>query len=96
MHAKTERGFLAHKMNRRALLTSCRLQSTGQEGWEDVIELNKVAYSYGGGELLSEVSLKLAPGSFHFLTGPSGGGQDNASETLLRGVAAHGGAGVAV
>jgi len=40
-----------------------------------VIELDNIAYSYGGGELLSEVSLKLAPGSFHFLTGPSGSGK---------------------
>ena len=27
-----------------------------------VIELDNLAYSYGGGELLSAVSLKLAPG----------------------------------
>jgi cell division transport system ATP-binding protein len=40
-----------------------------------VIELENVAYSYGGGELLSDISLKLAPGSFHFLTGPSGSGK---------------------
>ena len=40
-----------------------------------MIELHTVAYSYGGGELLSGVSLKLAPGSFHFLTGPSGSGK---------------------
>jgi cell division transport system ATP-binding protein len=40
-----------------------------------VIELENVAYSYGGGELLSDISLKLAPGSFHFLTGPSGAGK---------------------
>ncbi len=40
-----------------------------------MIELENVAYSYGGGELLSEISLKLAPGSFHFLTGPSGAGK---------------------
>lgn len=40
-----------------------------------MIELENVAYSYGGGELLSEVSLKLSPGSFHFLTGPSGAGK---------------------
>jgi len=40
-----------------------------------VIAFENVAYSYGGGELLSEVSLKLAPGSFHFLTGPSGSGK---------------------
>lgn len=40
-----------------------------------VIELENVAYSYGGGELLSDISLKLSPGSFHFLTGPSGAGK---------------------
>ena len=41
----------------------------------NVIELKNVAYSYGGGELLSDISVKLAPGSFHFLTGPSGAGK---------------------
>ncbi len=40
-----------------------------------MIDLENVAYNYGGGELLSEVTLKLAPGSFHFLTGPSGAGK---------------------
>jgi cell division transport system ATP-binding protein len=40
-----------------------------------VITFENVAYSYGGGELLSDVSLRLAPGSFHFLTGPSGAGK---------------------
>lgn len=40
-----------------------------------MIELQNVAMSYGGGDLLSEISLKLAPGSFHFLTGPSGAGK---------------------
>jgi len=40
-----------------------------------VIDLQNVAYSYGGGELLSDMTLKLAPGSFHFLTGPSGSGK---------------------
>jgi len=40
-----------------------------------VIVFDNVAHSYGGGELLSEVTLRLAPGSFHFLTGPSGAGK---------------------
>ena len=40
-----------------------------------MIELDNVAYSYGGGELLSDISLKLSPGSLHFLTGPSGAGK---------------------
>ena len=45
-----------------------------------MIELDNVAYSYGGGELLSDVSVRLTPGSFHFLTGPSGAGKT----TLLK------------
>ncbi len=40
-----------------------------------MIAFENAAYNYGGGELLSEVSLRLAPGSFHFLTGPSGSGK---------------------
>ena len=45
-----------------------------------MIEFENVAYSYGGGELLSDISMQLAPGSFHFLTGPSGSGKT----TLLK------------
>lgn len=40
-----------------------------------MINLSEVSYSYGGGNLLSDVTLDLAPGSFHFLTGPSGAGK---------------------
>ena len=40
-----------------------------------VIAFENVAYSYSGRELLADVSLRLAPGSFHFLTGPSGSGK---------------------
>ena len=40
-----------------------------------MIELSDVSYSYGGGELLTEIDLTLGPGSFHFLTGPSGAGK---------------------
>lgn len=39
-----------------------------------------MSFSYGGGELLSDVSLRLPAGSFHFLTGPSGAGKS----TLLK------------
>ena len=42
---------------------------------QTLIAFENAAYSYGGGELLSEISLRLAPGSFHFLTGPSGSGK---------------------
>jgi len=45
-----------------------------------VIELENVSYTYGDGALLSDVSVKLQPGSFHFLTGPSGAGKT----TLLK------------
>jgi cell division transport system ATP-binding protein len=40
-----------------------------------VINLAEVAYGYGGTTLLSDMSLRLVPGSFHFLTGPSGSGK---------------------
>lgn len=40
-----------------------------------MISFDNVAYNYGGGELLSDMTLRLAPGSFHFLTGPSGAGK---------------------
>ncbi|WP_226554576.1 MULTISPECIES: cell division ATP-binding protein FtsE [Celeribacter] len=40
-----------------------------------MIEFHDAGYGYGGRELLTEMSLTLAPGSFHFLTGPSGAGK---------------------
>lgn len=40
-----------------------------------MIELQEVSYGYGAGTLLSDMSLTLVPGSFHFLTGPSGAGK---------------------
>ncbi|AUC52496.1 MAG: cell division ATP-binding protein FtsE [Sagittula sp.] len=40
-----------------------------------MIELENAAYSYSGEALLTDISLKLAPGTFHFLTGPSGAGK---------------------
>ena len=40
-----------------------------------MIELQDVSYGYGDSMLLTGISLKLAPGSFHFLTGPSGAGK---------------------
>lgn len=45
-----------------------------------MIELDRVTYGYGDTALFSQLSLTLAPGSFHFLTGPSGAGKT----TLLR------------
>ncbi len=40
-----------------------------------MIKLDNLSYSYGGGELLSDIEMELLPGSFHFLTGPSGAGK---------------------
>ncbi len=40
-----------------------------------MIEFESAGYSYGGQALFSQVNLELAPGSFHFLTGPSGVGK---------------------
>lgn len=40
-----------------------------------MIELHEAGYGYGDGTLLSDMTLKLTPGSFHFLTGPSGAGK---------------------
>lgn len=45
-----------------------------------MIELRNVTHRWSGVELLGEVSLRLAPGTFHFLTGPSGSGKT----TVLR------------
>jgi len=63
--------------------TPPHLGQNGPRGYprgQIVIELNDVSYSYGGDALLSDISLRLAPGSFHFLTGPSGAGKS----TLLK------------
>ena len=45
-----------------------------------MIELSDVGYGYGGRRLFAGLSMQVAPGSFHFLTGPSGAGKT----TLLR------------
>ncbi len=40
-----------------------------------MIEMHDAAYGYGSDLVLSDLTLRLAPGSFHFLTGPSGSGK---------------------
>lgn len=57
------------------------MQHQRDAGMENpVIELDRVAYSYGDAALLTDITLNLVAGSFHFLTGPSGAGKT----TLLR------------
>lgn len=45
-----------------------------------MIDMQDAAYGYGAEPILSDLTLRLAPGSFHFLTGPSGAGKT----TLLK------------
>jgi len=40
-----------------------------------VIAFEGVSYGYDGSNLLADINLRLAAGSFHFLTGPSGAGK---------------------
>ena len=40
-----------------------------------MIEFEHVNYGFGDRELLSDLTLSVAPGSFHFFTGPSGAGK---------------------
>ena len=40
-----------------------------------MIELEDAGYRYGTQDIFSRVSVELKPGSFHFLTGPSGAGK---------------------
>jgi cell division transport system ATP-binding protein len=46
-----------------------------QKSEQIVIELKNAGFTYGGRDILSDMSLRLSPGSFHFLTGPSGSGK---------------------
>ena len=40
-----------------------------------MIGFEQAGFSYGQDRILSDVTLDIAPGSFHFLTGPSGAGK---------------------
>jgi len=49
-----------------------------------LIEFKKVGLKYGDeAEILSDLSFSIAPGSFHFLTGPSGAGKTSLLRLLL-------------
>lgn len=50
-------------------------RSNSAVGDDHVIDMQDAAYGYGAEPLLAGLSLTLAPGSFHFLTGPSGAGK---------------------
>ena len=55
-----------------------------------MIDLADVAYGYGNTTLLSELTLRLAPGSFHFLTGPSGSGKTTLALAIMRLISSEG------
>lgn len=49
-----------------------------------MIEFSQVALNYGGGpNILQNLNFSIAPGSFHFLTGPSGAGKTSLLRLLL-------------
>jgi len=53
----------------------------------DIIRLENVGLRYGPGpEVLQDVSLALAPGSFHFLTGSSGAGKSSLLRLMFLGL----------
>ena len=75
-HTRHGRHRQLNPPQKQAMLHRHRPDGSERTVWGNgVIAFDNVAYSYGGAELLSEVSLRLAPGSFHFLTGPSGSGK---------------------
>jgi cell division transport system ATP-binding protein len=59
-------------------------EGTRPQGVTGVIRLQNVGLKYGRGEdVLRDVSFHLEPGSFHFLTGPSGAGKTSLLRMLF-------------
>ncbi len=56
----------------------CERIDTVVEGWNVLIRFENVGMRYGvGPEVLRDITFRLQPGSFHFLTGASGAGKSS-------------------
>ncbi|MEM8630464.1 MAG: ATP-binding cassette domain-containing protein [Pseudomonadota bacterium] len=51
------------------------LPATGTTEEPGVLDLSSVDYAYGDAMLLSDMNVRMEPGGFYFLTGPSGAGK---------------------
>lgn len=59
-----------------AFMSRNAIAATAPEAAEDVVRFDDVSMRYGRGpEVLRDLNFSLAPGSFHFVTGPSGAGK---------------------
>jgi len=66
----------AEPRHRPIVPVNCICDGPAQGFWGlDVISFQQAGFSYGQDRVLSDVTLDIAPGSFHFLTGPSGAGK---------------------
>jgi len=64
--------------------TSLEFNTDQPSGHRLVIKLQHIGLKYeSGGEILRDVNIHLRPGSFHFLTGPSGAGKTSLLRMLF-------------